>query len=103
MDGRSIDQYAVLIRPMNTQFVWGQQIIPVVTEGKGECELADMESNHVSVQYAYTSVFQGSDPLSEILELSVFALYWAASSRRTRYGFLGRNSQRHSSVAACSL
>ena len=74
MDGRSIDQYAVLIRPMNTQFVWGQQIIPVVTEGKGECELADMESNHVSVQYAYTSVFQRREPLTENQEIHVAAL-----------------------------
>lgn len=93
MDGRSIDQYAVLIRPMNTQFVWGQQMIPVLTEGKGECELADMESNHVSVQYAYTSVSQGSDPLSEILELSVFALYWVVNRTKDTLFIAGKEEK----------
>lgn len=93
MDGRSIGQYAILVRPVNSQFVWGQQMIPVVTEGKGECELADMESNHVSVQYAYASVPQGSDSLSEVLELSVYSLYWVVNRTKDTLFIAGKEEK----------
>lgn len=93
MDGRSVDQYAILVRPMNSQFVWGQQMIPVVTEGKGECELADMESNHVSVQYTYASVSQGGDSLSEVLELSVYSLYWVVNRTKDTLFIAGKEEK----------
>ena len=70
VNGEQKERFFVAIRPLNQQFVWNNEVIPIQPNCSGYYKLSDLENSGTVLGYEY------SFSASSALVLSVFCQYW---------------------------
>lgn len=70
VNGGQKERFFIAVRPLNQQFVWNNEVIPIEPACSGSYKLSDMENSGTALEYEYAFAERNQ------LELSVSSPYW---------------------------